>query len=195
MFPESVCNNGLYLSKFRRGAFNAERAVQPLVSTYDWDTVHPGYDCINGVHQFPLFFTQFSFNKITMDVYPIFQPNEYLFTEYRKQIPGGEKLERWEVYAHAVRDFMSEVGGFGLNDQPIRDRISYQNYMFKKTNDVTLADRDPTLTFYYPHDPEKTRDCSDYPPAYITKETSRLTKHDFLTNGKLINTVKHLKRD
>ena len=41
-------------------------------------------------------------------------PNEYLFTEYRKQIPGGDKMEKWEVYAYAMRDFMAETGDFGI---------------------------------------------------------------------------------
>lgn len=49
-------------------------------------------------------------------MYPIFVPNEYLYTEYRKQIPDGDKMERWEVYAYAVRDFMAEKGGFGISD-------------------------------------------------------------------------------
>ena len=51
-----------------------------------------------------------------MEIYPIFVPNEYLFTEYRKTIPGGDKMERWEVYAHALRDFLAEKGGFGISD-------------------------------------------------------------------------------
>ena len=81
-----------------------------------------------------------SWSKTHAHIFPIFQPNEYLYTEYRKQIPDGDKLERWEVYAHALRDFMSNQGGFGLNDQPLRDRIGYQKYMFRQKNSVTVEE-------------------------------------------------------
>ena len=116
IFPEGACNNGLYLNKFRRGAFAAERAIQPYIMTYDWEMTSPGYDAVKGIHTGMLMASEFSMKTIRLDVFPNFVPNEYLFTEYRKTIPGGEKLERWEVYAHAVRDFISETGGFGLND-------------------------------------------------------------------------------
>jgi len=124
-----VCNNGLYLSKFRRGAFNAEVAIQPFVMTYEWTTTSPAYDSIAGLHTGILMASELNFKEVRLDLLPIFVPNEYLFTEYRKEIPGGDKMERWEVYAHAMRDIMSTHGGFGYNDQPLRDRIGYQNYM------------------------------------------------------------------
>ena len=37
---------------------------------------------------------------------PAFIPNDYLYTEYAKTIDGYEKMEKWEIYAHAVHDFM-----------------------------------------------------------------------------------------
>ena len=60
--------------------------------------------------------SEWKYKKAQLDMYPIFVPNEYLYTEYRKQIPDGDKMERWEVYAYAVRDFMAEKGGFGISD-------------------------------------------------------------------------------
>ena len=45
----------------------------------------------------------------------MFIPNEYLYTEYAKTIEGHEKMEKWEIYAHAVRDFIKKEGGFGDN--------------------------------------------------------------------------------
>ena len=112
-------------------------------------------------------------------------PNEYLFTEYRKTIPGGEKMLRWEVYAYALRDFMAERGGYGINEQPLRDRVSLNKFMWSESDSCTTAYQDPPKTFYYPHDPKKTGDVSkNYPPKYLIKETSRLTDLDFITLGK-----------
>ena len=52
------------------------------------------------------------------------------------------------------------------------------------TNEITLAESDPPLTFYYPHDAAKTGDLTKhYPPKFILKETQRLTERDFLTYG------------
>jgi hypothetical protein len=62
---------------------------------------------------------------VTVEVFPIFVPNDYLFTEYKKTIPNNENMEKQDVYAHAMRDFLSVRGGFGLNDQPGRDRLNY----------------------------------------------------------------------
>ena len=116
IYPESFCTNGLYLNKFRRGAFTSERPVQPYFFTYEWHTTSPAYDCAKGLYYGILLCCEFGFKEARADYFPVFVPNEYLFTEYRKTIPDGDKLERWEVYAHAVRDFLSEEGGFGLCD-------------------------------------------------------------------------------
>ena len=44
-------------------------------------------------------------------VYPIMQPNDYLF---EKHADKGE--EKWEIYAWACRDLMAKVGGYGKHD-------------------------------------------------------------------------------
>ena len=84
IFPEGACNNGLYLNKFRRGAFNSERAIRPFITEFEWDSVSVGYDSLNGMHQIVLLFSQMTWLQTSLDIYPIFMPNEYLFTEYRK---------------------------------------------------------------------------------------------------------------
>ena len=117
IFPEGTSHNDLYLHRFRRGAFTAERAIQPFLLCYEWDSVSPCYDCVRAIDYGMLLLSQFGLRKVHLDFLPVFVPNDYLFTEYRKSIPGGDKMERWEVYAHALRDMMTEVGGFGQNDQ------------------------------------------------------------------------------
>jgi hypothetical protein len=72
IFPEGACNNGLYLNKFRKGAFNAERAIRPFISNFEWDTVSVGYDSLNALHQVPLLFSQITWLKASLNVFPIF---------------------------------------------------------------------------------------------------------------------------
>lgn len=96
------------MNKFRRGAFTAEFAVQPYMFNYEWNLTSPAYDVAKGAHFGLLMCCELTIKKAFVDYFPIFVPNEYLFTEYRKTIPGGESMERWEVYAHAIRDFIAE---------------------------------------------------------------------------------------
>lgn len=84
IFPEGTCNNGLYLAKFRRGPFVAERSIQPFITNYEWDLVNLGYDCMLSKDNIIISMSQTKMQRITIDWYPPFQPNEYLFTEYRK---------------------------------------------------------------------------------------------------------------
>jgi len=125
IFPEGVSHNGLYLHKFRRGAFTSERAIQPFIITWIWDSIHPAFDCIKGLPLGLMMCSEMSIKTVYLDMLPIFVPNDHLFTTYRRTLAGGEKMERWEVYAHALRDMMTNVGGFGQTDMALRDRLSY----------------------------------------------------------------------
>lgn len=59
-----------------------------------------------GLHTGLLMLSEFAMQEIHVHSYPLFIPNEYLFTEYAKTLDGHEKMERWEVYALAVEDFI-----------------------------------------------------------------------------------------
>ena len=73
-------------------------------------------------------------------------PNEFLYTEYAKTIPGYETMEKWEIYAHAVRDFMCREGGFGTNEQPNRECVSMELFVGGKKDEITVNGK----TFYWP---------------------------------------------
>ena len=73
-------------------------------------------------------------------------PNDYLYTEYAKTIPGHEKMEKWEIYAYAVNDFMRKEGDFGLNEQPLRFKVSLTEFLWGKKDEITVDDK----TYFWP---------------------------------------------
>ena len=113
VFAEGSVTNGINLSRFRRGGFLANVAVQPVMFKYDWKTVLPDYATLQGLPLSLIMISAFEINKLLAHTYPIFVPNDYLYTVYAKTIPGYEKMEKWEIYGHAVQDFMKREGGFG----------------------------------------------------------------------------------
>ena len=58
---------------------------------------------------------------------PVFQPNAYLWNTHADK--GDEK---WKIYAWAVRDVMSKVGGFGKSDLTFSEKKVYVNYLSGK---------------------------------------------------------------
>ena len=50
--------------------------------------------------------SEFAMQEFLVHYYPVFVPNEYLNTEYAKTIEGHKKMEKFEIYAHAVEDFI-----------------------------------------------------------------------------------------
>lgn len=73
---------------------------------------------------------ELSLKKVVFHSYPDFVPNEYLFTEYAKTLEGGDKMERWEIYASAVRDFMCKASGKPPGDQPIREMLMMKKFLW-----------------------------------------------------------------
>ena len=90
-------------------------AIDPIWFKFDCKVVQQDYASLRGIESSFLILSDLSLNKIKVHRYPTFVPNEYLYTEYPKTIPGGEKMERWEIYAHAVEDLIRREGGFGVS--------------------------------------------------------------------------------
>ena len=106
-FAEGTATNGRNLNRFRRGAF---QGLNPM--TIGWfknyyNNVSPDYSSLRALDYCFLLLSELTFWSSESHYYPVFVPNDYLFTEYAKTLgPNHEKLEKWEVYAEAVRDFM-----------------------------------------------------------------------------------------
>ena len=90
-----------------------------------------------------------SLNIANVHSFPVFIPNDYLYTEYAKTIEGHENMEKWQIYAHAVHDFMKSQGGFGDNDQPMRDKVLFQKFIWGEINEISINGK----TFYWPPRP------------------------------------------
>lgn len=62
VFPEGGTTNGRYLLKFKKGAFNAQKRIQPIILKYTVKgTLSPAYDIIEIL---PLFILQLSWSCI-----------------------------------------------------------------------------------------------------------------------------------
>ena len=88
-----------------------------MYQKYHWKTVSPDYASVKGLELSFIMISELAFNSLHAHTFPVFMPNDYLYTEYAKTIPGNEKMEKWEIYAHAVEDFMRTHGKFGTNEQ------------------------------------------------------------------------------
>ena len=101
------------MSRFRRGAFQSLVAVQPVHFRFDYKTVSADYATVGGLPLGFIMCSEFALQPIRCHTYPIFVPNDYLYTKYAKTIEGHEKMEKSEIYAHAIQDFLKREGGFG----------------------------------------------------------------------------------
>jgi len=71
---------------------------------------------VKGLELSFLMISEFAVNELHGHIFPVFVPNDYLYNEYAKTIPGHAKMEKWEIYARAVEDFLRTQGGFGINE-------------------------------------------------------------------------------
>ena len=73
-----------------------------------YKTVSPDYATLRGLELGLIMVCEFALQPVRANTYPIFVPNDYLYTEYAKTVAGHETMEKWEIYAHAVRDFLQK---------------------------------------------------------------------------------------
>ena len=144
--------NGRHVVRFKRGAFSSLLPVTPVVLRYNYARVNPTTDPC-GFSIAALTMTDFIPTIVTMDSYVPFIPNEYLFNEYAKTIPGGEQMKRWEVYAHAVRDIIATEGPFIKSEKTGRDNVNYKLFMLGIKDEVPFNGK----TYKWPHQPDEVK--------------------------------------
>ena len=146
IFAEGSQTNGLNISRFRRGAFVGNYAMNPVMIKFDCKTVLQDYASLRGVESSFLAVSDLSINKLRVHRYPTFVPNEYLYTEYAKTIPGYEKMERWEIYAHAIEDLIRREGGFGEFEQQLREKLNLAHFLWSWKDVLEVNGK----TYYWP---------------------------------------------
>lgn len=156
IFPEGGTSNGRYLLQLKRGAFAGNVAVKPCVLRFTYGTLSPSYDV---TPFFPLVIMTLCLNcdiKVNLIELPLFVPNDFMYRTHADKVEPGQhnshsperKLpsndleihhngpfqpQRWEIYAWCVREIMSQAGGIIKNDQPLRDKVHYEQLLgFKK---------------------------------------------------------------
>ena len=148
--PEGLRTNGDYLVRFKRGSFMSLLPVIPATIKYDYTQCSQTTDPL-GFGIAVLIFSQFVPTDVYIDTYAPFIPNEYLFTEYRKKLTDGDKMEKWQVYAEAVRDVIAKQGNMIKSPLTGADNVHYKRFMRGLTNSVTSS---TGQTFKWPHVPE-----------------------------------------
>ncbi|CDW83074.1 acyltransferase family protein [Stylonychia lemnae] len=128
IFPEGGTTNGRYIVNLKKGAFIADRCVQPVVLDYQYDMFSPAWDI---TPLLPLVFLQFSLiisSTCNLIELPPFQPNEYLYTKH-----ADKGKEKWEIFAWAVRAAMADAANMMVSDQPLREKMKYEEVLGFRT--------------------------------------------------------------
>ena len=63
-------------------------------------------------------------------------------------------MEKWEVYAHAVRDFLAKEGPFIKSEKTGRDNVNYKLFMKGIKNEVSFEGK----TFTWPPERKTVKD-------------------------------------
>ena len=136
-FTEGSVTNGSVLSKPRRGAFIPLKPMTPMFLEYEYHTVSPSYDCILGFELFILACSSSFFaNQVARKhIFPDFHPNEYMWKTHKdKGFEEGAVKEKWDIYAWAWHDFMSNYFDLPQNPQHNREKVKLQKFMYKRTD-------------------------------------------------------------
>ena len=135
---EGLRTNGNYLVRFKRGSFASLLPVTPAVIKYDYTQCSQTTDPL-GFSIAILVFCQIIPTTVYVDTYAPFIPNEYLFTEYRKKLTDGDKMEKWQVYAEAVRDVIAKEGKMEKSPLTGADNVNYKRFMRGWKDSVTSS--------------------------------------------------------
>ena len=118
IFPETTTTNGTHLIKFKKGAFIGMRTVQPCYVKVSQNMVHHTWEVMPFAHFFTLWASTFAYYTATLYIMPEFTPTNKMLS-----LHADKGAEDWEIYAECVRDVMAKHGGFGICNQPIREKL------------------------------------------------------------------------
>jgi hypothetical protein len=116
IFAEGMTSNNTHIMPFKRGVFSSLLPIKPIAIKYSSAVFSPAHDVMPmGVH-FVVLLSQLT-NQVECTELPIFAPNEYFYKTHLK--PGQEK---WEVFATAVREVISDAISLPTSEATSQDK-------------------------------------------------------------------------
>jgi len=125
IFAEGTTSNGSSVLPFKKGAFLSNLPVKPYLILLNNGELSLAMDVIEMLYHIFIVICNPYFT-VTLMHFPVFCPNEYL---YSKSIFANEKKEKWEVYAEAVRDVMVKKGNLEKSDLTYEDKMAYLQFL------------------------------------------------------------------
>ena len=107
--------------QFKKGSFVSLRSVQPVYIVHkSFTKVSPSMDVCGFISH--LILSQgCGLMKISVHYLPDFEPNEYFWQHHWQE----GKEEKWEAFARAVRDTLSEYSGLPKSELQMEDKFAY----------------------------------------------------------------------
>ena len=131
IFVEGTTSNGSCLLPFKKGAFLNEFPVKPYLLILDKNSISLAMDIIEMLYHIFIIICNPYFT-ITLLNFPVFAPNEYLFT--KSKFAQGQS-ERWIIYADAVRDAMSKGGKMEKSALSYEDKMNFLQFVRNNKED------------------------------------------------------------
>lgn len=121
IFSEGTTSNGSSVLPLKKGAFISNLPVKPYLILLNKGELSLAMDVIEMLFHIFIVICNPYFT-VTLMHFPVFCPNEYL---YSKSTFADEKKEKWEVYAEAVRDVMVKTGKLEKSNLTYEDKMAY----------------------------------------------------------------------
>lgn len=131
IYPEGSTCNGEWLMSFKKGAFFSLLPIQPITSYSNSQIIQ-----IGPLTAHFLACCKHPFQTLEMKFYPVFEPNDYLWTHHQKA--GEEKVD---TYMRIIHKIMREGGN--LKDGSAwcaEDRFEYIKTLRNIKREITEAD-------------------------------------------------------
>ena len=129
LFAEGTTTNGTSLIKFKRGAFEGMKTVQPCFIKIAERMVQPTWEVTHFAANLTLVISSLCLNHVTVYIMPEFTPTQKMLDMHKSK--GSED---WEIFAECLREAMAKTGNFKINNQQIREKLEYERYLAGETD-------------------------------------------------------------
>ena len=123
------------------------RAVTPCYVKFNLNYFEPFCDVIDIPTTIVLMMCSLCCYKTQLNIMPTFQPTDYMLRTFESKISGvkdseqGGEVQPWEIYAWCLRDAMAVSSGMGISDMPIKNKLEFENFMNKQSNEIVINQR------------------------------------------------------